>query len=259
MPPGGMDLQRIAACVVIATDRSLAESIREKLLPEILKLFPSGYFQDKLYDTGESGKGFRPGYVSFGLRPEAWNDRKLVGGILVRGTYPAKVIRSDSPEPNTPEWKEWAKTGNPRLKGGEAEVIDLAAGYYNKNKGGEFDRERSLGEALFTIAKTEEVTELSISNPSSAKSAVESLVQDVIDDPPEGAESAGLIRSRSPYSSVRKFLQYLVDEDRRTFRRDEVNAVAQASGKRPEDVMTFLRARGFSLESAPAKAASQRS
>jgi hypothetical protein len=240
----------MAARIVIATDRSLAEAIREKLLPEILSLFPSGYFQDKLYDTGEPGKGFRPGYVSFGLRPDAWNERQLIGGVLIRGTYPSSAIRSNSPEPNTPEWKEWAKNGNPRLKGGEAESIKLEAGYYNKTKGGTFDRARSLGDALFTISKTEMIEELVLANPPSVKSALESLVQDIIDDPPEGAESAGLTRSKSPYSTMKKFLNYLVDEDRRTFRRNEIDAVSQSTGKKPEDIMTFLRARGFSLDKA---------
>lgn len=244
-----MDLSRIAWRVVIATDRSLAEAVRERLLPEILKLFPSGYFQDKLYDTGEAGKGFRPGYISFGLRPEAWTAKQLIGGILVRGTYDSKNVRSRSPEPNTPEYKEWEKAGgNPELKGGAAETVKLEAGYYNKIKGGSYDRSRSLGEIAFTIDELEHIDELELTDTGAVKSGLESLVQNVLDDPPEAAISAGAARSKSPYTSLKKFLHYLSDEGRRGFRMEEIEALSQFTGKSKDEILSWLRSRGLSQE-----------
>lgn len=183
-----LELRRVVRRV--STDRSLAEAIREAILPQILALFPSGTFEDKLYDTHEAGKGFRPGYVSFAIKPTSWSGRGLVGGILVRGTYSPKVLRSTAPEPGTPEHKEWVKAGgHPGLKGGEVETLDLAAGYYNKMKGGSLDRVEDLGGALVEVGKTEEVTRLELADPASAKAGIDRIVESVLQDPPEGALS----------------------------------------------------------------------
>lgn len=250
-----MDLRRAALRVLLATDRSLAESIREEMLPKILALFPSGYFEDKLYDTGESGKGFRPGYVSFGLKPMAWSDKGLIGGILVRGTYPSQTVKSQAPEPNTPEWKKWKDAGgNPSLEGGEAEVVELRAGYYNKTKGGSFSRDQDLGQATFTIDQFEEIQDFELADPDGLRAAVTEVVDDVLRDPPEEAvsKSKRVQRQKSPYSSLKKFLHHLMDEGRNTFRMDEVRALVQFTGKSEREIMEWLRKRNLSVERAKA-------
>ena len=252
MPDGSlMDFRKAAVRVLLATDRSLAESIREALLPKILNRFPSGYFEDKLYDTNEGGKGFRPGYVSFGLRPMAWSDKGLIGGILVRGEYPAQTVQSRAPEPGTPEWKGWADAGgNPTLKGGEAAVVDLEAGYYNKKSGGSFSREEGLGQATFTIDEVEAVQELELSDPDGMKAAIENIVGDVLRSPPVEAvsKSKAVQRQKSPYSSLKKFLQYLSDEGRTVFYDKEVKALSQFTGKGGREITDWLRKRGLSLD-----------
>lgn len=246
-----MDIRKAALRVLLATDRSLAESIREQLLSKILSKFPSGYFEDKLYDTHEGGKGFRPGYVSFGLRPAAWSDKGLIGGVLVRGTYPSQTVRSQSPDPGTPEWKAWAEAGgNPALKGGEAEVIDLEAGYYNKKSGGSFSMEESLGQATFLIDEMEVIHDLQLSDPDGMKAAVDAIVDDVLRSPPEEAvsKSKSVQRQKSPYSSLKKFLQYLSDEGRTVFYGNEVEALSQSTGKGGREIVDWLRKRGLSLD-----------
>lgn len=244
-----MDL-RLAA-LKISTDRSIAESIREALLPLILEQFPSGYFEDKLYDTHESGKGFRPGYVSFGLRPVSWTDKGLIGGCLVRGSYSSDIIKSNSPEQGTPEWKEWKESGgNSSLSGGEAGEIDLSVGYYNKSGQSSFSMGRSLGVATFTIDDFEEVEDMELSDPDGLQDGIESLVDEVLKSPPEGAtsQSKSVLRKQSPYSSLRKFLFYLSDEGRSTFRPDEIKAISQFTGKNEREITEWLNKRGLSPE-----------
>ena len=245
-----MDFRKVAIQVLLSTDRSLAESIREMLLPKILEKFP-GYFEDKLYDTNEGGKGFRPGYVSFGLRPIVWSDKGLIGGILIRGTYPSKIIYSQAPEPNTPEWKEWEDAGgNLDLKGGEAGVIDLEAGYYNKKSGGAFSREENLGKATFTIDELEDIQEIELSDPDGMEKAIESIVDGVLRNPPDEAisKSKRTQIQQSPYSSLKKFLHYLSDEKRTVFYYNEVKILSQFTGKKKQDIIDWLRKRGLSLK-----------
>ena len=254
-----MDLHKIAQRICFSTDRSLAENIREALLPKILELFPSGYFEDKLYDTSEGGKGYKSGYVSFGLKPMAWANKGLIGGILIRGVYSPKVIKSKSPETNTPEWSDWEKSGgNPDLEGGETEVMELKAGYYNKTKGGAVSRVQDLGEVLFSISKMETVEEVDIGNASNIISSIEEIVNDVLQDPPEEAVSKNksVIKKNSPYSSLKKFLHYLMDEGRRSFRPDEVKAITQFTDKNEREIVEWLRKRGLTYDSDVKKAAS---
>lgn len=253
-----MNIYRIARRISLSTDRSLAESIREALLPKILGLFPSGYFEDKLYDTSESGKGFKPGYVSFGLKPMAWTNKGLIGGVLIRGTYSPKVIRSKSPETNTSDWMEWEKAGgNPNLSGGETEAIDLVAGYYNKTKGGSFSRERALGDVLISVSKLEEIEDIDIVDDAKIVSAMEEIVNDVLQDPPEEAisKNKSVMKKKSPYSSLKNFLHHLMDDGRRSFRPDEVKAISQFTGKTDKEIVEWLRKRNLTYDAEAKRAA----
>lgn len=246
-----MNLRRIALNIVISTDRSLAESIREEFLSQFLSIFPTGYFDDKLYDTGEGGKGYRPGYVSFGLKPTIWYDKGLIGGILISGTYPSKTIYSESPEPDTTEWKEWEKAGgSSTLEGGEIGVISLQAAYYNKKEGGESSRKQNLGKATFIIDNLEHIEEIEIDSVNIVKSGIEFLVDDVLRNPPDNAisKSKKVQRQQTPYSSIRKFVDYLSSEGRNTFRKNEISEVSKYTGKPILEIKEWLRKRGFSLE-----------
>lgn len=244
-----MSLIRIALRVYLATNQSLAYEIREKLLKEILAAFPSGYFEDKLYDTHESGKGFRPGYVSFALKPLIWSNNDLIGGILVRGEYPSAAVRSTSPEPGTPEFKQWAEQGgNENLQGGSAEVIELVAGYYNKKASGSFQMPETLGEATFTINNLEEVEELELSQPEAVKKGMEAITQSVLKNPPDLAISHRKKVKNNQYTSLRKFVQYMRDENRRKLKESEIKLLADSTGQNLIKLTEKLKNLGFSVE-----------
>lgn len=244
-----MSLTRIAARVYIATNQSLAFEIREKLLQQILALFPSGFFEDKLYDTHESGKGFRPGYVSFALKPLIWSNNDLIGGILVRGEYPSAAVRSTSPESGTPEHKQWVEQGgNESLQGGSAEVIELVAGYYNKKASGSFQMPESLGEATFTINNLEEVEELELSQPDAIKRGIETITQSVLKNPPELAISHQKKVKNNPYTSLRKFMDFMRSEGRKKIKQSEVKLLADSTGQNLAKLTERLQKMGFSIE-----------
>jgi hypothetical protein len=244
-----MSLIPVAMRVYIATNQSLAFEIREKLLQAILTLFPSGYFEDKLYDTHESGKGFRPGYVSFALKPLAWSNNDLIGGILVRGEYPAAAVRSTSPESGTPEYKLWVESGgNEGLQGGSAEIIKLTAGYYNKKASGSFQLEEPLGDAAFTITNLEEVEEVELNDPEQVKGGIETITQGVLKNPPDLAISHEKKAKMNVYTSLKKFIQFLRDEGRQSVKPSEIKLLADSTGQNLIKLEEKLKAIGFRIE-----------
>ncbi len=243
-----MDLVHIAKQIIFSNDASLARSIRSKLLPEIFSLFPTDYFEDRLYDTGDTGKGFHSGYVSFGLKPTVWLNKNLIGGILVQAKYDPTTIRSNSPEPGSTEWKDWEKSGgNFALKDWEVGIIELQIGYYNKRIGGSISRTYNLGEVLFTIDEFENIQYLEIQDIELVKSGIERLVDDILADPPEEAVSVDM-KSHNQYSSLKKFLHFINDENRTKFTNAELSELVKNTNKNKIDILKYLRLRGLSLE-----------
>lgn len=243
-----MNLVRIAARVYIATNQSLAYEIREQILKKILSLFPSGTFEDKLYDTNEGGKGFRPGYVSFALKPLVWSNNDLIGGILIRCTYPSNVVKSDSPESNSPEYKLWKEQGgNKGLVGGGDEIINLEAGYYNKKSSGSFQREQALGDAIFTINNLEEISELELSDEQTVQSGIDAIVQDVLKDPPELAISHERKVKNNQYTSLRKFVDYIRNEGRNKVKPSEIKLLSDSTGQNLIKLTDKLKNLGISV------------
>ena len=121
----------------IASERTLALSIGQALRDAIFSgngsLFPSNYFEIK--DTNAHGvKGFKEGYVSFGLEPLEWaspSDLKkkvLASGstMLIWGGWDSEgTIKSIKPDDPSVQMK------NPALAQ-ESLIIRIFAGYYNK-------------------------------------------------------------------------------------------------------------------------------
>lgn len=286
-------LRRIAARIAdeTASQRDLSVDLRECLhhginkKPGIINLFPSGYFEDKMYDTSDLGKGIRAGYVSFGLRPDVFNTKELIGGILIRGTYDPSVIKSDAPDAEDPAHKEWVtKGGNPELKASPVEVIDLEACYYNKRGGGGAKREGegeregegqlpgkappveaiaedviiseggiysntccSLGEALFQVDKFEKVIDCDLSDPNKVKSCIEGIVNGIIKNPPEGAKRKKTTRRVDHYESPRSFINYLGDEGRNTYTADEIRMIAQRRDRVPSEIERMVKNEGRAI------------
>jgi hypothetical protein len=245
-------------CARTATDKSLAKALADQLSSAVLALFPSGTFQDKLFDTHEEGKRFLNGSVSFGLRPMAFENAGIVGGILITASYSPQVIRSDSPEPETPEHKAWMESGgNKSLKGGETEIAEVSARYYNKNEGGGTGDSVPIGSAIFSVSKTEDVEGLELDDPSKLSSAVNSIIDGVLKDPPEGSRSKNRVknftreRANSPYANLKKFINYLYEEGRKTFTGPEVKEIARWTNKPESDILDFLRKRNLSMASSP--------
>lgn len=256
-------LRRIAGRIAddqVAAQRDLSVSLRECLHPKILALFPNEYFEDKLYDTSDMGKGTRAGYVSFGLKPAIFDSKGLIGGILIRGEYDASTIKSGAPEAGTDAHKEWVKGGgNPELEGNPTEIVSLEACYYNKRVGGGAKREApegkdpviaergiytntccAAGKALFTVNELEEVIDCDIENPDQVKSCIEGIVNGILKNPPEGSEKAPR-RRVDQYGSVRRFVNYLQEEGRDTYTADEVRMIAQRTDSVPTAVEGNLK------------------
>lgn len=244
-----MNLIRIAANICLATNQSLALEIRNKLLAKILSLFPESEFDDKLYDTHESGKGFRPGYVSFALKPMDWVNNDLIGGILIRGEYPSVVVKSTSPEKGADEdYEKWVESGgNQGLKGGAVEVIELQAGYYNKKSSGSFQREQDLSQATFSIDSLENILDLELSDESKVRRALETIISDVLKNPPDLAISHRKKEKDNNFSSVAKFVKSLKEAGKNRVSEAEARQLAEATGENYFKLVERLRNVGISV------------
>ena len=211
LPTQNVNLHRVTVRILLATDQSLAQALQDELYQLIHSTVPDGYFEG-YYDTPESrSKGFKPGYVSFGLRPAIFPAKDLVGGLLFKGTYPSDTIRSNSPDPSdTSAYQQWEKAGgNPALGDSPAEIIDLEVGYYNHKKGRTYQQERPAGQILFTIDPTEKIIEIELTDKAATEQAITSLVDEIVADPPDVARSETAQRKKDPYASMGKFLKML--------------------------------------------------
>jgi hypothetical protein len=237
-----------------ADEKSIAKSIRTRLWEEIRALFPgetwdmsAGPGQQGLFDTNESGKGWKSGFVSFGARPTVWSNAALIGGILFRFSYSSDAVKSAAPAEDSPEYEKWvARGGNPALKGGVAETGMLSGGYYNKTPGGSVETfsagtdpatgqqstEIIFGHVIFAIDEFEQVTDWQWTNPAQVRSAIQKVIDDIAAHPPSDAYSKNKQRLQklNPYVSVKKFVNYLQRTRRGEYYKDEVALLAQAEG-----------------------------
>ena len=210
-----MNFFRIAARIASnreATDRSFAESIRNLLVEEIHRQMPN-VFEIDLYDTNPRGKGFAAGYVSFGLRPMAWMDADLIGGILVKGNYDEKNFRSEKPE-DQPEWAGHSK-------GHSYVTVSVQGGYYNKLRDGGVKNPREIGELNVLVAKDESLELVDVDN---MVSAFQDIIKSVVSNPPEEALSAA--RKRLP-GNPKAMIRWLSEQGRNSIKQSEIDYLAK--------------------------------
>lgn len=217
-----MDLHRIA--VVIATDRSLAETIRNAMMEDIRNILPTY----ELYDVHpEKGKGYRTGYVSFGIKPSSWHQAGINGGILVQGEY--AIVKSKAPDQPDPKFK------NPDFSPPVDELISLKGGYYLKKLGGkikELDElgyyNDNLGEWWFSINEKEQLDNHGFFDTDTFKNGISKIEEDVLKNPPEGAQSAESQERQRRYNilTYKNLVKKIHQENRNWFTLEEAKEVA---------------------------------
>lgn len=263
----------------LADARSLANSIRDRLWTEILQLLGPETWDlsvgqgSGMYDTNQQGKGFREGYVSFAAKPTIWSNAGLVGGLLFRFKYsPEGII----PSKGTPEFEKWQKGGELDLAKAVVEIGELSGGYYNKQAGGSVEMfsesllaegdvpEEALeeigvkgtgvsrsdlyfGRVLFEVDAKEQVTNWDWTDAASTRRRIQSVIDDTLARPPEGAISKNKVkeRKRNPYTSVMKLIRHLIRSRRQEFYKDEAKLVAQAEGSTLLTVIDKMERKGF--------------
>lgn len=215
------------AGILFATDKSLALSVREALHAEIEKLMP-GVFS--LYDTNPGGKGYKHGYISFGLVPAQWKSEGIIGGILIQADYDPKSFRSEAPDPPDEKFEH-------SQKGGTIELT-VTGCYYNKLKGGGCDPEVAVGIVglsgadVYVDAK-EKVISVELVDPGMLKSGMESIIKDISAHPPDYAQSEERKRKDDvPTSSPKALQQWLVKNQRSDVGKSELEALARAISAR---------------------------
>ena len=236
--------------LLLATDKSLSITIRDSLSNEINKLVP-GEFGGEFYDTNPGGKGYKKGYVSFGLDPQTWESAGIIGGILFKMTYDPAQFSSEAPEPTAPESK-----GFKHSKGGGVVQLEVQCGYYNKLIDGSYSMERSLGKVDVLITPQEGVDTIEIKDPSTFAKGIQDLIQEIASDPPEHAQSTKLKKKyNAPTGSPQSLLKWLLQNHRSDVTEGELNALARAmSGKSGrgfqqvlEEVTDFFRKRKWAV------------
>lgn len=239
------------AGVLFATDKSLALSVREALHAEIEKLMP-GVFA--LYDTNPGGKGYKAGYVSFGLVPAQWKDEGIIGGILIQADYDPKSFRSEAPDPPDEKFEHSKKGG----------IVELAITgcYYNKLQGGGCDPDVAVGIVglsgadVYVDAK-EKVISIELVDPGMLKDGLASIVKDIAANPPDYAQSEERKRKNdSPTGSPASLLKWLSQNNRSSVGRSEIDALARAQsaktgkamGNAKRDIEDFFKKRGWAID-----------
>ena len=241
--------RRVAVLHLIATDKSLALAIRDALQAEIERLIPGEF--GEFYDTHESGKGWRKGYVSFALQPATWKAEGIIGGCLIRGTYDPNQFQSEAPDTVLPGFKH--------SKGGGDISLSFSACYYNKTLQGGCDPEgvtADLGQVTLLLDEQEKVLEVQIQNPDKFRSGIKQIIQEISSNPPDYAQSEKRKKKyKSPTGSPASLLHWLVQTGRSDVGQSELDALATAISNRTgkssqmakEEVQTFFRKRGWPI------------
>ncbi len=231
------------AAILMATDRTLSEAIGKRLADQVSKLMPSE-FDGSTYDTSDRGKGFKDGYISWGMKPTTWEAADLIGGILFKGTYDPEEFSSEAPE----DGAEW--TGH--SKGEAAVTLNVEAGYYNKRFAGGVQETIPLGTCTVLLDAKEQIMEAEIDDPSAFKDGVMGLVQKISSSPPDEALSEGRKRKNlPPTASPAALMKWLNQNNRTEVNRSEINAlvknISEGTGRAPgtvlEEVNNFFRKR----------------
>jgi hypothetical protein len=238
---------RMAFSVLVSTDKSLAKEIRDKLFDEVATAVGADVLRGEYFDTNEEGKGWKPGSVSFAVKPSDWYGR-FNGGILVQCTFDRKQLKSEAPEAGTPEYDAWLKAGgNPALKGSPAIDGQLQGGYYNKSPSGGVDEWTDLGEVLFTVDQAEDITDIDLVDPGATKAGFEEIVRRIETDPPEGALTSKQKSRTNQYKNVKRFRDWLVTQGRDWYSQAELERLHKETGTPYPALKTELERRNARL------------
>jgi hypothetical protein len=217
--------------ILLATDRTLSVSVRDALVSEITKIVP-GEFGSEVYDTNLAGKGFHPGYISFGLKPLTWEAADIIGGILFMCEYDPSLFRSESPDPQDPNNAKWqGRSKNEDM----IELENVEIGYYNKKIGGKVSDKITLGKVGILIDAKEQVTSIIIENEAGFAEGIKNLIQEIKNDPPAVAQSEAFKkRNRSPTESPKALLTWLNRTNRQDVGKSEIESLAKSMADRSE-------------------------
>lgn len=236
--------------LILATDKSLALAVREALHAEIEKLMPGKF---ELYDTNPDGKGWRAGYVSFGLGPSQWKDEGIIGGVLIQADYNPKLFRSEAPEPADPKFQH--------SQGGGILELTITGCYYNKLQGGGCDSDTAVGVVGLSGADVyvddkESVFQIDIVDPGMMTAGLDKIIREISSNPPDYAQSEGRKRkSRAPTGSPQSLMAWLVQQNRSDVGQSEIDALANAQsaksgkavGNAKKDIADFFRSRQWPI------------
>ena len=238
------------AAAVLATDRSLSETVGKSLAAQVAKLMPEE-FNGETYDTADKGKGFKGGYVSWAMDPNTWENAGIIGGILFMCRYNPEEFKSEAPEGG------YGGEDAGHSKGEAVITLTMTAGYYNKTLGGGVDGAADLGTCTVMLDSKEQVVEASIDDESKFEKGVTDLIRKVNDSPPDEAVSASRRRkSMPPTTSEKTLLQWLVKQNRTDVKRTEINDLVRSMSKRTgepagqvlERVNGFFKKRGWPVD-----------
>jgi len=237
--------------LILATDRTLSLAIRDAVRDQVTQLVP-GEFGGEYYDTNPQGKGFKRGYVSFGLDPNTWDSTGLIGGILFKLNYDPQQFTSEAPEPTAPGAANFKHS-----KGaGSLVTLTIECGYYNKLIDGSYSHGKPLGTVDILLDDKENVDTVEIKDPAGFSKGVKDLIQEISSDPPEHAQSAGLKKKHNvPTGSPKSLLKYLTQNQRSDVGQSEIDGLARAMADRTgrpyqnvlNEVTTFFRNRGWPI------------
>jgi hypothetical protein len=243
------DISELVGSLRTSGAMSMARNIRDKVWSQVLALFPSGTWDlsvgqgSGFHDTSEGGKGWSDGFVSFGAKPTIWSTNNIIGTFLFRFRYASKNI---VPSKGTPEHEKWERENILNIDQNVVEVGKLAGGYYNKRSGGSVDafvgtvdavpdapniapKEIFFGEAIFEIDRNETIVEWDWSDPSAMRSKIQSVIDDILRNPPIGGIGKPSDK-KNPYGSITKFMNHLRRQRRNVFYKNEASLVAQSIG-----------------------------
>ncbi len=210
----------------VASDRTFSVTVRDRLVEEIQKLVP-GEFSGQ-YDTNEAGKGFRPGYVSFGLKPATWENEGIIGGLLFRVSYDPSAFRSETTDVSGPDFSH--------SQGGAVLDLSVEVGYYNKKVDGSVETQggtRQLSSVTVSVNEKEIVEEVEITDPSGFSNGIKSLIKEISSNPPDYAQSAKLKKKHvAPTGTPASLLKWLQQTGRSDVGQSELDALARAEGER---------------------------
>lgn len=241
---------------VVATDRSLAESVGRALAEQVAKLMPEE-FSGETFDTSDRGKGYKDGYVSWAMDPNTWEEAGILGGILFMCEYDTSKYSSES----LGEGEDW--------EGRQEGALDVTvqAAYYNKSLGGGVDEKTDLGSCTLLLDSKENVVEAEISDRAAFEAGITSIIQKILTSPPDEAVSESRRRrALPPTTSPRTLLKWLLRQGRTDVKRSELNDLARSMSKRTgrpygqvlREVDEFFKSRTWPVDEEARRAASAR-